>query len=303
MSNVIQITNFEQVKPILTNFYIELQSTEEHISNRVKDHEVRFNRVNFVYFLLESENDPKGFIVVEILEDSIRTFSLYVKECDNRNELMISLIVEVTKLLEPLGKRDITFYSVKSLEIEQQLIDDGFKVHQRVNMIYNLKENEIPKMDLAIDYTLANFTLDRLDEELQLVVDANKGTLDGEIIRLFENLEVLKDVFYSNGMDTDRLRKDSPIILKDGKIVGVNIISNLSETAAYVWIIALLSGHRGKGLGKYLMLETHERCKKAGLDEIVLDVTAENVPAHSLYKKLGYEERFRYLFLLKDFQR
>jgi len=303
MSNVIQITNFEQVKPILTNFYIELQSTEEHISNRVKDHEVRFNRVNFVYFLLESENDPKGFIVVEILEDSIRTFSLYVKDCDNRNELMISLIVEVTKLLEPLGKRDITFYSVKSLEIEQQLIDAGFKVHQRVNMLYNLKENEIPKMDLAIDYTLDNFTLDRLDEELQLVVDANKGTLDGEIIRLFENLKVLKDVFYSNGMDTDRLRKDSPIILKDGKIVGVNIISNLSETAAYVWIIALLSGHRGKGLGKYLMLEAHERCKKAGLDEIVLDVTAENVPAHSLYKKLGYEERFRYLFLLKDFQR
>ncbi|MFW9924460.1 MAG: GNAT family N-acetyltransferase, partial [Candidatus Thorarchaeota archaeon] len=146
-----------------------------------------------------------------------------------------------------------------------------------------------------------NFTLENLDEELQVVIDANRNHIDGEIFRQFENMDDLKDLFYASNINPNRLRSDSPIVLLNNKVVGINIVVNQSETASYVWIISLLKEHRGKGLGKFLMLKAHENCKKANVEKMILDVTAANTTAYNLYKKLGYSETIRYLTVIKKF--
>ena len=168
-------------------------------------------------------------------------------------------------------------------------------------MVYDLQEDIHSELSLDPDYQLANFTLENLDDELQVIVNANKNTLDGEIFQQFSNLDVLRDFFHRCDIAGKTLREDSPIIIHNNKIVGVNIVTNFSETSSYIWIIALLAEHRGKGLGKYLMLKAHENCKNANVEQMVLDVTIDNNAAYNLYKRLGYKETARYLTVVKKF--
>ena len=301
MIKVKRIKVFEKLNSILTDFCQEFQLTEEKTIERIQAYEEHFNREDSVYFLATADEVPKGFMSCDITEKIIQTNRLFVKKCEEYDEVIYELISQVSKQLESLKKEFLQIFFVTSLKVKQKLIENDFAVYPRVKMVYDLKENQIPEFRLNPDYQLSYFTLDKLDEELLIIVDANKNHIDGEIFRQFSNLDILRKFFFRSNKDISRVRTDSPIILKDDKIVGINIVINLSDTASYIWIIALLPEYRGKGLGKYLMLKAHENCQKANVDQMILDVTVDNFIAFNLYKKLGYKETMRYLTVLKKY--
>ncbi|NHJ47284.1 MAG: GNAT family N-acetyltransferase [Asgard group archaeon] len=302
MIKINQVKEFEKVKPILISFCKENQLPEDKIDERLQVFEKHFNKDDSIYFLAFVNGETKGYISLDITTRIIQTGGLFVEKCEEYDNILLELLSYSSKELQSLNKEFFQCFFVRSLNIKQQLENDNFNVYPRVKMVYDLIENEIPEHSLHPEYKLDYFTLDKLDEELQVVVDANVSTLDGEIFRQFSDLDSLKELFSRGRMDTDRCRPDSPIVIKDGKIVGVNIIANNTETAAYVWIIALLPEHRGKGIGKYLMLKSHDNCKNAGKNQMVLDVTLGNKVAHGLYQKLGYKETMRYLCVLKKYK-
>ncbi len=65
--------------------------------------------------------------------------------------------------------------------------------------------------------------------------------------------------------------------------------------------IAVLPEYRGQGLGKALLLKSLAGFKQVGCQSVVLEATAENIPAMCLYKNTGFyvvKTTFKETFLL-----
>jgi len=298
---VVTVELFDELKPIFDDFCKEKQLTDEKAIERIQAFEKHFNREDTVYYLATVDDELFGYMSFGISNKLIHTHGLHIINGKNHDDLVFELITKVSNLLKSRKKEYLLIYNIQNLALEAKLKKSDFAVYQRVTMVYDLKENQMPEFNLDSEYHYDCFTLDRLDEELQIIVDANKNHIDGDIFKQFSTLENLKEFFYESKMDSERLRSDSPIVLRNGKVIGVNIITNLSESESYVWIIALLSEHRGKGLGKYLMLKAHENCKNTNIKQMILDVTIDNVAAFNLYKNLGYKETKRYLTVVKNY--
>ncbi|GBD35713.1 Mycothiol acetyltransferase [bacterium HR36] len=52
--------------------------------------------------------------------------------------------------------------------------------------------------------------------------------------------------------------------------------------------VGVVPAHRGKGLGKALVLQALHAFRQLGFHRAVLEVTAENTPAYQLYQSLGF---------------
>ena len=64
----------------------------------------------------------------------------------------------------------------------------------------------------------------------------------------------------------------------------------LSFDEASVTNVAVSPAYRKKGYGEALVVAAKEEAKAAGAESIFLEVRMSNIPAISLYKKLGFEE-------------
>ena len=74
-----------------------------------------------------------------------------------------------------------------------------------------------------------------------------------------------------------------------------NVISGymglyVSFDEANVTNVAVSPSHRKKGCGEALVAAAKAEAKAAGAESIFLEVRVSNIPAISLYKKLGFEE-------------
>lgn len=59
---------------------------------------------------------------------------------------------------------------------------------------------------------------------------------------------------------------------------------------ADVMTVAVVAGHRGRGLGDALLGELLRRAAGSGAASLMLEVRADNVPARRLYERHGFEE-------------
>jgi ribosomal protein S18 acetylase RimI-like enzyme len=76
------------------------------------------------------------------------------------------------------------------------------------------------------------------------------------------------------------------VIEEGGKIVAC-LLSEISAGRPYIWSVATLPAHRGKGLASTLIKEFEKHYSEQGLNNPWLHVRADN-PAQKLYFDLGY---------------
>ena len=85
----------------------------------------------------------------------------------------------------------------------------------------------------------------------------------------------------------------SLIAREDGAPVGLaNCFTGFSTFAAAPLVnihdIAVLPGHRGKGIGKALMQAVEDEARRRGACKVTLEVLSGNTNARALYARLGY---------------
>ena len=67
----------------------------------------------------------------------------------------------------------------------------------------------------------------------------------------------------------------------------------LGKTTAYDGGTGIVPAHRGRGIGKELFTFVEGELKRAGVAQYLLEVLTSNVPAATLYRKLGFAETRR----------
>lgn len=101
----------------------------------------------------------------------------------------------------------------------------------------------------------------------------------------FGDQEEFMDIFYNHGFNPDRCR----CITQDGKVVAALYWFDCSlngQPLAYLYGIATLKAHRGKGLCRALLENAHSHLKYLGYAGIILVPGSEKLV--QLYEKLGY---------------
>ncbi|HQO17682.1 MAG TPA: ribosomal protein S18-alanine N-acetyltransferase [Candidatus Cloacimonas sp.] len=78
-------------------------------------------------------------------------------------------------------------------------------------------------------------------------------------------------------------------LLKEEEVIGYIIYSGGADEMV-ILNFAVRPDFQGKGLGKYLLTETMRMLYDRGIRNFYLDVRMSNFKAHSLYKKVGFEE-------------
>ncbi len=93
----------------------------------------------------------------------------------------------------------------------------------------------------------------------------------------------------------------------------VSVIEHDGEPAGWLWLterpgmagpqlfvyeVRVAEAHRGKGLGRELMLFAEDEARRRGLARIALNVFGGNEPARNLYRSLDYAESA--IFMVKE---
>jgi ribosomal-protein-alanine N-acetyltransferase len=93
--------------------------------------------------------------------------------------------------------------------------------------------------------------------------------------------EVLAEMLAEEGFET--------IIAESEELLGSATVNyRKGMVAAQLVSIAVLPGHRGKGIAKALLVEAERRVRRRGAKKMVLQVNVLNVAAINLYLHHGY---------------
>ncbi|MHA1607847.1 MAG: GNAT family N-acetyltransferase [Candidatus Freyarchaeota archaeon] len=214
----------------------------------------------FFFPLLEAEPDPARFS---------RGFELFVSKAEEKaRRLGLDLIYF------PLD----THHSVYRRILERL----GFTVtSSMMKMVFDLSSGEIwhPPPE---GYSFRNYMDSDMDGWIKCV-SLCFGGKPGSVAAKFEKYW-LKDKEFDPSLHF--------VAQNDkGEIVGV--VSGWCYPAAGEGFIKLLGVHplhRRRGIAKHLLSLTSKQFKERGMERISLDVSAGNIEAISLYKKLGFKE-------------
>ena len=296
-----EIKRYRDIKPLMKDYFKTKQMTKEaqkimneQIQNRLKEND-------FIGYYISRNRRRLGFTLLYVDELHIEEYMHYFKETSHKDEALVELLEAAARKANKIGKKLYQSFFVKNLNLKKILEERGFETYTRARMSYNVPEDYSTKYNLDVYYKLSNFTPERLDNIKDVIVQANKNHIDGDIFIQFSDYETLSRFINRSLGDLSRLREDSPIVLYGDQIVGVNLVVMLSDTQAYIWDIAVLNEHQRKGLGKALMNKAIEICAQKEISEIHLDVTIANHKAFNFYNKLGFVENSRYLTVIKKF--
>ena len=100
---------------------------------------------------------------------------------------------------------------------------------------------------------------------------------------------------YMEGNRTEKWIAESP----DGELLGYLILGDSGfltpETHGFIYDIWVVPGHRGEGLGKFLVAWASEWARKKGHRKIKLEVAESNARARHVYESLGFRAERRYM--------
>jgi len=233
-----------------------------------------------------------------------------------RNELLLRLLemlkntpgvtrIESQLLLHPHGAHQKVFE------------DASFEVHERIFMEWPLQ----PTMNAVVressgqavpepvripdEMTLRRWSETDLSAAARLIAVSYEGHLDSHINEQYRTVSgsqrFLHNIVRFPGcgyFDADA----SLALVERGttELAGLLLCSRVRDDVGHVTQICVAPQHRGRGLGRLLMVECARALTKRGFSRLTLTVTGSNQHAVSLYEWLGFRGTHRFDAMVWD---
>lgn len=145
-----------------------------------------------------------------------------------------------------------------------------------------------------------------LDETPVMIGGAMSGATDDEVLLVMADDEAFQTELYElNGRtdgDADTLRRIYGRVADRGTglwMPGVGAAVAVQDgPRCAVFSLAVAEPHRRQGIGTTLMTAASDWAVHRGANEVFVQVAGTNHPAIELYQSLGFEEVYRYRYLL-----
>ncbi|HUT80255.1 MAG TPA: GNAT family N-acetyltransferase [Candidatus Bathyarchaeia archaeon] len=186
--------------------------------------------------------------------------------------------------------------------MEQNLELTGYLLFHRVEMLLDIQQNFDEVITLPKDYSFEPFTLDKVDGIMAVVVSAGKSNdhPDYHIYPEMRDQESTKKVFSRFTNNFSQITPElNPQLMYNGEVIGMSMVFNQNSETAFVGEVSLNPIHQRKGLGKAMMKKIIIECSKKGIKQLGLAVSVDNIPAYTLYQKLGFKETANFLAIIK----
>jgi ribosomal protein S18 acetylase RimI-like enzyme len=195
--------------------------------------------------------------------------------------------VEAQLLVHPTGSVSAPF------------VKEGFRVFPRLFMELPLANAhaacDAPVPTLA-DIEIRNWMESDFQSAAQMITAAYLGHIDSEINDQYRtiggSLRFLNNIVRFPGCGVfDAPSSLVAVSRATGSVIGLLLCSRVRDDVGHVTQVCLLPEHRGRGLGKALMMHCCRHLRRRRFSELTLTVTQANFPAVDLYKRLGFSTK------------
>lgn len=157
-------------------------------------------------------------------------------------------------------------------------------------MKFTLKRSLIEPEEVFSDWNVKELNLEGTDliETLRYhLSNVMEGILDPDIAGK-------KPDGFLNALQSDRLGDFSKRYIitacdKNNKVVGLLIGLPEENQKLHIFSMGVLATHRNMGVGRILLAKCINDMLQRNINEVILDVHSDNIPAYNLYKKFGFQ--------------
>lgn len=234
---------------------------------------------------------------------------------DVRNELLLRLI-EMLKNTPGVTRIESQLLLHPHSSHQRIFEDAGFEIHERIFMEWSLQPRAGTSRDgagsapggqtqLPAGMELRRWAETDLSAAARLISTSYEGHLDSHINEQYRTAagsqRFLHNIVRFPGcgyFDPDA----SLVLVERGatELAGLLLCSRVRDDVGHVTQICIARRHRGKGLGRLLMVECARVLAKRGFGLLTLTVTASNRRAVSLYEWLGFRGTHRFDAMVWD---
>ncbi len=181
--------------------------------------------------------------------------------------------------------------------VGQAVVNFNFDDMLSYQILKKVKLDNLPE-----GYTISGWDDKYFDEAADIIYETFKNSKDALFDPRFKNLDGAKQVVNNivSGLFGNFLAKATTILLNEGKPVGIVFCNLATPILANVPLIGVKSGHKNKGLAKYILRNTLEEVlaliNKGQIfpQELNAAVETDNYPALKMYRRLGFSESYTY---------
>ena len=164
----------------------------------------------------------------------------------------------------------------------------GVAYYRRFRMEVDLRTVDLATPTLPEGFRFVPWNPDDLERHAQVKVQSFRDEIDSRVFPCLGEFSGCRKLMRE--ITKQRSFKSETTWLIVGPSGDVGTIQGLGHSGSLGAIqnVGVVPECRGLGLGRSLVLKNVEGFRSAGLERVYLEVTAENLPAVSLYDSLGF---------------